>query len=145
MAERIKLGAILIEGKTSLPDSLFFESERVSNGWILAKNLDRFRLERRIRDAGWTFFSVQGEFKAGVFGFSVEKTTRRALQRVLLHLKPETINCLEVTEVALNRFLGLPYVSVSARARCIRKSAVTFGSELPAVGKRGENHVRTER
>lgn len=63
LTEPIKMGAILIKGTTLLPDSLLFESERVSNGWILVKNIDRYRLERRIRDAGWTFFAGRGELR----------------------------------------------------------------------------------
>jgi hypothetical protein len=133
MTEQIKMGAILIEGKTCLPDSLLFESERVSNGWILVRNIDRYRLERRIRDAGWAFLAGREEFKAGVFGFNVEKTTRRALHQVVQHLKSETFNCLEVTEVAINRFLGLPHVSISARPHCIRQSAVAVAPSLSAV------------
>jgi hypothetical protein len=116
------MGAILIEGKTLLPHSLLFESERVSNDWILVKNIDRYRLERRIRDAGWAFFASREEFEAGVFGFDVEKTTRRALHQVVLRLKTKTFNCLEVTAVDLDRVMGLRYVSVSARARHIRKA-----------------------
>ena|SRR3990172_5517253 len=50
---------------------------------------------------GWTFFAGREEFKAGVFGLAVEKTTRKALRQVLLHWKTETFHCLDLTEVAI--------------------------------------------
>ncbi len=125
MADKIKTGTILIEEGALLPDSLRFESEQCSNGWRLVKNLDGYGLDRKIREAGWTFFSMAGEIKASVFGFDAEKTTHRAIKRVLANLKSEKFNCLEITQVALKRFLGLPYVSVSAYSRHIRQSPWT--------------------
>ena len=138
MTERIKTGTILIEGKTILPDTLIFDSEGASNGWIVVKHLDRYRLEQKIRNAGWTFFSVRGDFKAGGFGFDVEKTTRKALHQILLRLESESFNCLEVTAIDTNRSLGLIYVSVSARARHIRRSTTTTAPALSAVGSKSE-------
>ena len=133
MTDKIKAGAMLIEGKTLLPNSLLLECEKCSEDWILLKNLDRYRLDRRIRDRGWNFFSIRGELKASAFGLDVEKTTRKALTRVLAASKSEAFNCLEITEVALLRFLGLPYVSISARPRHIQQSNVLSPSKLVAV------------
>ena len=130
MADKIKSGAMLIEGKALLPVSLMLESERCSEGWIWLKNLDRYRLARKVRDRGWNFFSIRGEVKARAFGLDVEKTTRRALARVLADPKSAAFNCLEITEVVLLRFLGLPYVSISARPRHIQESNVLFQSKL---------------
>ena len=56
MTDKIKMGTILIEGGALLPDSLRFESEPYSKGWRLLKNLDGYGLDRKIRQAGWTFF-----------------------------------------------------------------------------------------
>lgn len=133
MIERIKMGSILIEGKTLLPNTLLFESEHVSDGWILAKNLDRYRLEHKIRNAGWTFFLERSDFRAGVFGFDQERTTRKALQQILSRLESKPFNCLEVTAVDFNRILGLLHVSISARARRIRERSIPSGPESPAV------------
>jgi hypothetical protein len=133
MEAQIKLGAILIEGKTLLPHTLLFDSERASHGWILVKNLDRYRLERKIRDAGWTLVSVGGDLQAGSYGFSREKTTRKALERVLLRLESRKSNCLEVTAVEFRRVLGVLHVSISARARHITEKSNAFASELSAA------------
>ena len=122
MADKIKAGAILIEGRALLPDSLWFESEQCSNGWILVKNLEGYGLDRKIREAGWTFFFLAGEMQASVFGSDTEKTTHRAITRLLANLNSDKLNCFEITQVACKRFLGLPYVSVSAHSRHIQKS-----------------------
>jgi hypothetical protein len=125
--------AIFIQGKALLPDTLLFQSEPISNGWVLVRNLDRYKLERIIRDAGWTFFAGRSDFRAGVFGFDQEKTALKALQQVFLKLRPEAFNCLEVTTLDVTRVLGVLYVSLSARARRIREKAVPLESELAAV------------
>ena len=132
MGEQIRTGAIMIQGKSDLPDSMILDSERVLRGWMLAIDLDRRGLEQKIRDAGWTFFSLRSDFRAGGFGLGVEKATRKALDQVLSRLKFEPFNCVEVTAIDKYRVWGLHYVSVSARARHIRPSAITTVPKLSA-------------
>ena len=133
MADKIDAGAILIEEGALLPESLGLESERCLNGWRRVKNLDGSGLDGRVREAGWTFFFLAGEIKASVFGFDLEKTTQRAIARLLTSLKAGKSNCLEITQVVSKRFLGMPYVSVSAHARHIQKSMYLHRANLPAV------------
>ena len=45
---------------------------------------------------------------------------------MLARLKSEKFNSLEITRVASKRFLGVPYVSVSARSRHIQESLFLF-------------------
>ena len=122
MTDMITAGTILIADGALMPESLRFESEPYSNGWRSVKNLDGHGLNRKVRDAGWTFFYLAGELKASVCGFDVGKTTNRAIKRILADRKSEKFNCLEITRVAAKRFLGLPYVSVSAHSRHIQES-----------------------
>ena len=129
MADKIKMGTILIEEGALLPEYLLFESEPCLNGWRLVKNLDGYGLDRKIREAGWIFFYMAGEIKASVFGFDREKALRTAVSRLLANLKSEKFNCLEVTQVAAKRFLGLPYVTVSAHRRHIQESIFLFHSK----------------
>jgi hypothetical protein len=121
MTDKIKTGAILIEESALLPDTLQFESEPYSKAWRLVKNLDGYGLDRKIREAGWTFFYMV-QIKAGVFGFDREKALHRALNRILANLKSEKFNSLEITQVNAKRFLGLPYVTVSAHPRHIQET-----------------------
>jgi len=123
MAETIKTGTILIKDGTFLPDALRFESEPCATGWRLVKNLDGYGLDRKIHEAGWTFFSLAGELGATVFGFDGKKTVRRAVKRILANLKSGEFNSLEITGVASKRFLGFPYATVSAHSRHIQEDA----------------------
>jgi len=43
-------------------------------------------------------------------------------QRVLAKAESSKFNCLEIPEVAAKRFLGIPYVFVSAHSRHIQES-----------------------
>ena len=126
MADTIKTGTILIKEGTLLPEALQFESEPCATGWRLVKDLDGYGLDRKIHEAGWTFFCLAGEIKATIFGFEGQETVRRAVKRILAKLKSEKFNSLEITRVASKRFLGVPYASVSARSRHIQESLVLF-------------------
>jgi hypothetical protein len=126
MADMIKRGTILIKDGTLLPDTLRFEREPYASGWGFVKNLDGYGLNRKIEEAGWTFFSLAGEVKTIAFGSKGQKRIRRALKRMLARLRSEKFNSLEITRVVSKRFLGLPYVSVFACSRHIQESMVLF-------------------
>ncbi len=126
MAETIKTGTVLIKEGALLPDALRFESEPCATGWRLVKDLDGYGLDRKIHEAGWTFFCLAGEIKATIFGFDGQKTARRAVKRILARLKSEKFNSLEITRVASKRFLGVPYVTVSTCSRHIQESLFLF-------------------
>lgn len=49
-------------------------------GWRSIKDLDRPRLDREIRQAGWTFFFQADEIKATVFGINGQKMVRRPIK-----------------------------------------------------------------
>lgn len=126
MAKTIKTGTILIKDGTFLPEALRFESEPCATGWRLVKNLDGYGLGRKVREAGWTFFCLAGEVKAPIFSFGGQRNVRRAVKQILANLKPEKFNSLEITQVASKSFLGVPYVSVSARSRHVQESLFLF-------------------
>ena len=138
MAEKIKMGTILIEEGALLPESLRLESEPYSNGWRLVKDLDGYGLDRKIREAGWTFFYMAGEIKESVLGFDGEQTKRRAIKRILAKLKSAKFNCLEITQITAKRFLGLPYVTVSAHSRHIQESIVLLHAKRVAEWDRAK-------
>ena len=126
MPDTIKAGTILIKEGILLPGALRLESEPCAPGWRLVKDVDGYRLHRKIHEAGWTFFFLAGEIKAIVFGSDGQNTVRRAVKRILANLKSEKFNSLEITRVASKRFLGVPYASVSAYSRHIQESMFLF-------------------
>src|SRR6266705_4938423 len=114
MPEKINSGAILLKEGALLPEYLQLEGEPYSKGWKLLKNMNASGLDRKIRETGWTFFFMANEINATAVGSDLEKTTRRAVKKVIAHMKSDKFNCLEIVQVAEKRFLGLPYVAVSA-------------------------------
>jgi hypothetical protein len=82
MPDTIKPGTILIREGTLLPEPLRFESESRVPGWRFVKDLDGDGLDRKIREAGWTFFSRAGQLGATVFGIDEQKTLSRAVEQL---------------------------------------------------------------
>jgi hypothetical protein len=125
MPHEIKTGAVLVHEGALLPDGLEFESEPCVPGWRLIKNLNPFALDRKIREAGWTFICLAGEIKATVFGIDDQSMVRRAIERIVTKRKPEEFNSLEITglaSVVSARFPLVHYVTVSAQSRHVQES-----------------------
>jgi hypothetical protein len=61
------------------------------------------------------------------------------LQRILAKVKPEHFNGLEVTGIVASRFLGVPYVTVSAHSRHMQQGCYLDSSEA-----RQASHNRAE-
>ena len=135
MPDTIKPGTILIKEGTLLPEAVRFESEPCVPGWRLVKDLDGCGLDRKIRDAGWTFFCLAGQLGATVFGIDEQKALSRAVEQILATPESAELNCVEIMRVASEaskRFLGVRYVTVSAQSRLIQESAFLFGAkDLP--------------
>ena len=126
MAQIIKIGAILIKEDTHFPESLHLESDPYLKGWRLVKNLSSSAIDLRLCEVGWTFFFMAGGVNAMAFGSDLEKTTRRAVAKVITNMKSGRYNCLEISLVAAKSFLGLPYVTVAGHPRHIQESIYLF-------------------
>lgn len=132
MPDTITSGKILMREGAELPETVRLESEPYAAGWGLIKNLSGDGLSRKIHEAGWTFFCQAGDLNAVSFGIDGKEMVRRAVQRILAKVKAEKFNCVEITRIAEHRFLGVPYVSVSARLRHIQESVFLFQTgDLP--------------
>jgi len=119
----MKQRTIMMQTGTLIPESLCVEAEPCGQTWQIIKNADGDLLERDLRKAGWNFFFLAETVQAMVWGYRGERTVRRALRRVLAKVKLLKFNCLEITGITQKRFLGLPYVHVSAHSRHIQKSS----------------------
>jgi hypothetical protein len=131
MREMIKAGTVLIKEGTHLPDALRLESDLYSSGWRSVIGLDGYAMDRKTRDAGWTFFCLAGDTKATVFGIDVEKMARRAVLQIAEKLESQ-FNSLEITRVSSEpskRFFGVRYVTVSAQSRHIQESLFLLEAE----------------
>jgi hypothetical protein len=138
MAQTIEIETLLIKQDTPLPEGLRLESEPYSKGWRLVKNLDGCGLDRKLCEAGWNFFYMAEEVKATAVGSDLEKTTRRAVNKIIASMKSDKFNCIEITRVAAKRFLRLPYVAVSAHPRHIQESVFLFHARRLAEWERAK-------
>src|SRR5690348_5751402 len=154
MPDTFKTGTILIREATPLSANLPIESEAFSSGWRVIKNLDRSTLARNIESANWTFFYLAGEIRATVLGRDRPGTLRRAVKCVLVKPRGQKFNSLEITKVVSKRFLGIPFMSVTAHSRHIQQGvglvpAKDFVLRMPAaeepesaLGSGGKRHHR---
>ena len=128
MAKKIDAGTILIKEGTLLPERFQLESEPYSKGWRLVENLLGPGMDRQLFETGWSLFDIADEVRATAVGSDLEKTTRRAVKKVTTQMKSDRLNCIEITHVARKRFLGLPYLAVSAHPRHVQESMFLFHS-----------------
>ena len=124
--DMIKSGTVLIENGTLLPKSVVLSREAYSKGWASVAN-SRLDLEKDIRDAGWTFFFLAGAIHSNVFGFNAETAVHTAVERLIQDARALNCNCLQIGEVTMKSFLGLPFASVSAHSRHIQRERVFAG------------------
>jgi hypothetical protein len=112
---------ILIREDTPLPANLPIESEAFLPGWRAVRNLDGYELGRNIEEAKWYFFYLAGEIGAIALGRGGLGTLRRAVKRILAKQEGQKFNSLEVTKIISKRFLGMPFMSVTAHSRHIQQ------------------------
>jgi hypothetical protein len=109
-------------------------TQRYSAGWSFIINFTSAQLSRAFENAGWTFFYMAGELRTSGFGFDEKSRTDRAVTHLIAAVKRQHCNCLEIDEIRLRSFLGLPYTSVVAHARHIQKSRSFYGSSDMSAG-----------
>jgi len=114
-------GTVLVKDGTLFPASLAIESEEFLPGWRAVKSLDRDGLARQIEGANWNFFYLAGGVRTTVIG-GRPGNLRRAMKHLVAKQKGEKYNCLEITKIATRRFLGIPFLRVTAHSRHIQKS-----------------------
>jgi|SRR5258708_1308880 hypothetical protein len=159
MSDTNSAGTILIREDTCLPANLSIESETFLPGWRVVKSVDRSTLARNIEGVNWNFFYLAGEIRAAVLGRNQPGTLRRAVKCVLAKQEGQKFNSLEITKVVSRRFLGIPFMSVTAHSRHIQQGiglvpakdlvlrmpvAATPESGLDSGGKRVRPEVATK-
>ena len=125
----VQVGTILIEGRPAIIELLGLMSEPFSGKWCTVQGLDGFALDRKVHVAGWNFFFMVGEVKVSFLGAVGANNLRSALERILVKVRPQSFNCLEVTGIVARSFLGIRYTTVSAHSRHIQSSCYLDGAE----------------
>jgi hypothetical protein len=123
----IAAGTVLIMDNTLLPVELQFESEAGVPGWRVVTDLKAHELDRKIRKAGWTFFSLAKEAKATAFGVDQAAMLRRAIRGILAKEASRRFNSLEILQITFagsERFPLVWYLTLSAQWRHVQRSIV---------------------
>jgi hypothetical protein len=121
---------------------LGLESEPCWANWSLVKERDGVAVGRKIHAAGWNFLFLAAEVKVLFFGALQAEKIQNALRRILGKVNPQHFNSLEVTGIDAKRFLGVPYVRVSAHSRHIQRSCYLEGAEARRAALRDAEGAR---
>jgi hypothetical protein len=122
MSPTVQVGTILMKEWPEMTQLLGLEGEPWSGQWSQLKALDGFALDRKIHAAGWNCFFMAEEVKVMFFGSVGAVKIQNALKRIIEKVKQQQFNGLEVTQIVARRFLGVPYVTVSAHSRHMQQS-----------------------
>ena len=133
MAQAVEVGTIMMSPGTLFPESLHISGEPYWHGWNMVNKAEAALLDTNVRKAGWRLFFLAANTPTIVWGTWGEKNARKAMQRLLGKVKSLRFNCLEVTAIVSRKFLGVPYVRVSAHSRHVQKGLI-----LPSLDERSE-------
>jgi hypothetical protein len=138
MTFNIRIGTILMQDRPLMSQRLGLQPDSYSGRWSVIRALNGFSLDRKVRAAGWNSFFMAGTITASAFGSIKEGSVRTALQRIFSKVRAEDFNCLEVTGIVARRFLGVPYVTVSAHSRHLQQGSFL---DNPRARKAGQTAV----
>ena len=124
MAATVQIGTIFIEDRPLILRSLDLESESYSGNWGVLQSLTSSNLDQKVRGAGWRCGCLAEEVKATVFGALTAKNIRKALKQIFLQAGKTDFNCLEVTKISGDRFLGMPRTIVWVHSRHIQQGPI---------------------
>jgi len=96
------------------------ETDPYLGNWSLVRSPDGRALDRKARSAGWGFFFMAAEVRAGFLGTVAADNIRKALMRIVARKPSQSFNCLEVTGIKTRHFVAMPYTIVSAHWRHIQ-------------------------
>jgi hypothetical protein len=136
MSDDKRADTILIREGTLLPQGLGIETDLFLPGWRVIANRDRYALTRQIEHANWSFFFLAGEIRATVLGRDKLGTLRRAAKCVLAKRERRIANCLEITRVVSKRFLGIPFMVITAHSRHIQENRFLVPVKNSVLGLR---------
>ena len=121
-------GARLVAPGTLLPPEWQVEGDSAASRWSrLVNTADNKQLESELASAGWTFFFMATTITTTAFGFSRPRMLDAALARLMAAVTLQKCNCVEIDDISVRSFLGIPYVRISAHPRHIQKGMVFSG------------------
>jgi hypothetical protein len=130
MSNEIQAGTVLVQ-QSALLHSLGKQGESYSDKWCSLGTTESAELDRNLRAAGWNFFFIADELRTIVPPWGGEKTLRAGVKRLLARTRAQQFNCLQLSNILRERFLGIPFLSVVAHARHVQQ-----GSRMESLEQR---------
>jgi hypothetical protein len=130
MSNKIQAGTMLVQ-QSALLHSLGTQGEIYSDQWYSLGANESAGLDRKLRAAGWNFFFMADELRTIVPPWGGEKTLRAGVKRLLARTRAQQFNCMQLSNVLRERFLGIPFLSVVAHARHVQQ-----GSRMESLEQR---------
>lgn len=124
MISPLKIGSVLLQTDTFIPDSVYVQREIFCSGWQTITNVNGDDLDRQIRSIGWNFIFMGGAIRGTSWGSRSNVAIRCAAIRVLRKTEATKLNGFEITDIHAHRFWGIPYVVVTGHSRHVQKSTV---------------------
>ncbi|MGE5323991.1 MAG: hypothetical protein ACM3SW_14065 [Actinomycetota bacterium] len=109
----LQSGAMMIREGFLLPDRADIESQSYSRTWRTMLGMNSWIAGQKLREAGLHLFFIAGELKVTQVG-SGRWAVGRAMRRVLALGRKSDFNCMEIAQLSIAHFLGVPYVKISA-------------------------------
>lgn len=122
MQETLAAETVILKDDVHLPEGVQAETEPYTPGWKVLKNMDAYGLDRAIRAAGWTFFSLAHVLKVSAIGGKRSNRIERGIKKLAVRMRNGEFNALEIIEARSKSFLGVPYVNIIGRSRHIQQS-----------------------
>ena len=105
--------------------------------WLSARHdLNPGELENELAAAGWRFIH-RSPLRTMVFGFNRTRMIQVALKRIIAMVRRQRCNCLEVDDLTTRSFLGVRFVSISARVRHLQPDAALQVRSIDAQARTG--------
>ncbi|MGB9234878.1 MAG: hypothetical protein WCC04_10725 [Terriglobales bacterium] len=143
MTPTVQVGTVLMgEESPRMAKVLALQSEPYFKDWSMVTMLNGSTLDDKIRSMRWNFFFLAGEIKAHFLGAVGAIKLQGALQRIARKVKQQGFNCLEVTGISAELFLGVPYVTVTAHSRYIQQSCQLDSFESRQNGRRDSDWAK---
>lgn len=124
MLSPLKIGTVLLQTGTFIPDSVCAQKEIFCPGWQAITNVNGDDLDRQIRGKGWNFFFMCGAVQGTSWGSWSGVAVRCAAIRALRKTQATKLNGFEITGIHKRHFLGVRHVVVTGHSRHVQKSTV---------------------
>src|SRR5579859_6267571 len=109
MSSLLKVGTVLLQENTFIPESVWILKETFCPGWQAVTNLTAEDLDRQIRDENWNFMFMAGALHGTSWGSWSDAVVRCAAIRVLRKAELAKFNGFEITGIHKRKFLGFHY------------------------------------